>query len=298
MKIGGQSVFGGDGLSTRIAAKGSKLRLADSKEYFVIAAADIEADITSTGTRVTGTVTVPEAKIRPRTIPAGSVSPSPDVVVATETTGEKQSRYATSIDLRLILGQDVTVSAFGLEGKLAGELAVLQAPGKEILGDGELKIVNGTYRVSTGGKLSAAINKPLTIKQGFLNYAKSPIDNPFLVLTAKREGSNTSAGLRVFGTIRDPKMTFFSATDPGMSQSEIATYLTTGIPPTRSGSTSDNQSLSLGTYVTDKLFLEYDYSLGDESDKVKLRYDLNDWVELQTETGDAQGGDVFFKIER
>jgi translocation and assembly module TamB len=167
-----------------------------------------------------------------------------------------------------------------------------------MLGDGELKIVDGTYRVSTGGKWSAAIGKPLKIQQGFLNYAKSPIGNPFLVLTAQREGRSTTAGLRVFGTVKAPKMTFFSATDPGMSQSEVATYLTTGIPPTRSGETSEDRALSVGTYVTDKLFAEYDHSLGDESDKIKLRYDLNDWIELQTETGDSQGGDIFFKIER
>jgi translocation and assembly module TamB len=298
LEIGGHSVLGGDGLSTRITAKGDKLKLADSKEYFVLAATDIQADITPTGSRVTGTVTVPEARIRPRSIPAGSVSPSSDVVVVAEGTVQDDSRYATAIDLRLILGKNVTVDAFGLEGKIEGELAVLQAPGKEMLGDGELKIVDGTYRVSTGGKWSAAIGKPLKIQQGFLNYAKSPIGNPFLVLTAQREGRSTTAGLRVFGTVKAPKMTFFSATDPGMSQSEVATYLTTGIPPTRSGETSEDRALSVGTYVTDKLFAEYDHSLGDESDKIKLRYDLNDWIELQTETGDSQGGDIFFKIER
>jgi len=298
LEIGGQSVLAGDGLKTRITAKGDKLQLADSKEYFVLAGADIEANVAPKGTRITGTVTVPEARIRPRSIPAGSVSPSPDVVVATGRAAQDESRYATGIDVRLVLGNSVTVDAFGLEGKILGELVVLQAPGKEMLGDGELKIVDGTYRVSTGGKWSAAIGKPLEIVQGFLNYAKSPIDNPFLVLTAQREGSNTTAGLRVFGTVKDPKMTFFSATDPGMSQSEVATYLTTGIPPTRNGESSDERALSVGTYVTDKLFAEYDHSLGDEADKIKLRYDLNEWIELQTETGESQGGDVFFTIER
>jgi translocation and assembly module TamB len=137
----------------------------------------------------------------------------------------------------------------------------------------------------------------LKIEQGFLNYAKSPIGNPFMVLTAQREGGDVTAGLRVFGTIKNPKMTFFSATDPGMSQSEVTTYLLTGIPPKRSGSSDSDQALSLGTYVAPKLFAEYENSLGDEADKVKLRYDLNDWIELQTETGESQGGDIFFKIE-
>lgn len=296
LEIGGQTLLTADGPATRISAKGDKLKLADSKEYFVLASADVEAKITATGTQVTGTVTVPEARIRPRTIPAGSVSPSPDVVIASEAS-EEQSRYSTALDLRLVLGKAVTVNAFGLEGSIVGELAVLQQPGKEILGDGELKIVDGTYRISTGGKFSAAVGKPLDIEQGFLSYAKSPIGNPFLVITAQREGGDVTAGLRVFGTIKNPKMTFFSATDPGMSQSEVTTYLLTGIPPRRSGSNQGDSGLSLGTYVAPKLFAEYEASLGDEADKIKLRYDLNDWIELQTETGDSQGGDIFFKIE-
>ena len=145
--------------------------------------------------------------------------------------------------------------------------------------------------------MSADVSTPLTIEQGFLSYAKSPIDNPHLILMAQREGGDITAGLRVFGTIRNPKLTFFSATDPGMSQSEITKYLLTGIPPKHSGERQPDQSVSLGTYIAPKLFAEYDYSLGNESDKIKLRYDLNDWIELQAETGDAQGGDIFFTIE-
>ena len=103
--------------------------------------------------------------------------------------------------------------------------------------------------------------------------------------------------MRVFGTLRSPKLTFFSDSDPGMSQSEVSSYLLTGIPP-KSSSGSENQGLSVGTYVAPKLFMEYETAIGDEQDKVKLRYDLNSWIELQTETGESQGADVFFKFER
>ena len=296
LEIDGQSLMSAAGLSTRIGAKGDKLRLADTSEYFVLASPDIQVEFTPTGIDVNGSVKVPEARIRPRSIPAGAVSPSPDVVIASEDQ-EERPLYARSIDLRLELGNKVTVNAFGLEGSIEGELGVLQAPGQEILGNGELKIVDGTYRIPTGGKLSAVIGKPLIIEQGILSYVKSPINNPFLVLTAQREGGDITASLRVFGTIKNPKMTFFSATDPGMSPSEVTTYLLTGIPPGRGADQSGDQALSLGTYLTPELFAEYDHSLGDQADKIKLRYDLNDWIQLQTETGDSQGGDIFFKIE-
>lgn len=295
LKIEGLTRVKAAGTSTRITAKGNRLTLANSKEYFVQASPDIAVEIGPEATKITGTVRVPEARIRPRRIPAGTISASPDVVVTAEAGTAAQSRYATSLNLRLILGRKVTVDAFGLEGTIQGELAVLQAPGKEMLGNGQLKIVDSTYRISTGGGLSAAIGKPLTIEQGFLNYAKSPITNPLLILTAQREGGDITANLRVFGTIKDPKMTFFSATDPGLSQAEVTKYLLTGIPPTSNG--EQDRAVSLGTYVAPKLFVEYDYSLGDESDKIRLRYDLNDHLELQAETGDAQGSDIFYKFE-
>jgi translocation and assembly module TamB len=44
--------------------------------------------------------------------------------------------------------------------------------------------------------------------------------------------------------------------------------------------------------------MEYETGLGDQKDKVKLRYDLTRRIELQTETGESQGGDIFFKFER
>ena len=194
------------------------------------------------------------------------------------------------------MGDDVTIDAFGVRGRLTGALRVFQPPGKELLGDGQLAIVDGFYRISAGLGLSAEIGAPLTIEQGRLIYAKSPIGNPGLLLQAQREGGDTTAGVRVLGTIRNPKLAFFSDSDPEMSRSEITTYLLTGVPPKRDGEA--DHSLSLGTYVAPKLYMEYENALGDAPDKVKLRYDLSRRIELQTETGESQGGDIFYKFER
>lgn len=208
LEIEGRTLVDAAGVSTRIRAKANRrLTVADSKEYFVLATPDIAVEIEPTGTKITGTVWVPKARIRPRHIPAGTVSSSPDVVISAKGREEKTSRYATRIDLRLVLGKKVTIDAFGLEGRLQGELTILQEPGKEILGDGQLEIVDGTYRVDFVEGLSGMLGEPLTIEQGVLNYAKSPLHNPLLVLTAQREDDDITAGLRVFGTIRNPKMT-------------------------------------------------------------------------------------------
>ncbi len=45
-----------------------------------------------------------------------------------------------------------------------------------MLGDGQLGIVDGFYRLSGGFGLAAEIGAPLTIEQGRLVFAKTPID--------------------------------------------------------------------------------------------------------------------------
>jgi translocation and assembly module TamB len=128
-------------------------------------------------------------------------------------------------------------------------------------------------------------------------FARSPIDNPGLLIQAERDGGATVAGIRVLGTLLDPKLAFFSETDPGMTQSDVMKFLLTGVAPSANGG-AVNPGLAVGTYIAPKVFLEYESGLGDEANSVKLRYDLTDRIEVQTETGGNQGGDIFFTFER
>jgi len=292
-ELSGSSRFGQGGFSAQVRAGGEKLKVADTKEYFLVVTPTIDVEADSKGARIRGEIRVPEARIRPRSIPAGTVSPSPDVVLR-ET--EVKPPYPVDIDMRLVLGDKVTIDAFGVRGRLTGDLRVFQEPGRDMLGDGQLAIVDGLYRLTTGFGIAAEIGAPLTIEQGRLIYAKSPIGNPGLLLRAKREGGDTTAGVQVLGTIRNPKLAFFSDSDPAMSQADVTKYLLTGVPPKKDEG-SENRSLSLGTYVAPKLYMEYENGLGDQKDKVKLRYELSRWFELQTETGESQGADIFYKFE-
>ncbi|MBK1732825.1 translocation/assembly module TamB domain-containing protein [Thiococcus pfennigii] len=294
LDLGGTTREQAAGWETRLTAAGTDLRIADTKEYQVRLSPDLEIALDPDRVRITGEVRMPEASLQPRSIPAGTVTPSPDVVMVGE---DGASPLPLEIDVRLILGKAVSLDAFGVRGDLRGDLRVRQGPEQEEPhGDGQLQIVDGTYRLSTGIGLLAAVGKPLTIKQGRLIFANTPLSNPGLLLQAEREGGDLTAGVQVLGTLREPKLSFFSNTDPGMTQSEISRYLITGTPP--GGDLQDaDRSLSVGTYVTPKLYMEYVTSIGEEDDKVRLRYELTDHVELQTETGSAQGGDIFFKFE-
>ncbi|MBK1723394.1 translocation/assembly module TamB domain-containing protein [Thiocystis violacea] len=293
LDIKGDAGFGQQGFKAEIKIAGDKLKVANTKEYFALVSPKIDIQADTTGASIRGEIRIPEARIRPRSVPSGTVSPSADVTMEAK---EPAPPYPLSIDLRVVMGRDVTIDAFGVRGRLGGNLAILQAPGKDMLGDGQLQITDGEYRLSGGFGIAAELGPPLKITQGRLVYAKSPIDNPGLLLQAERDGGDTTAGVRVLGTLRDPKLAFFSESDPGMTQAEITKYLMTGIPPSGSDK-NDEAGLAVGTYVAPKIYMEYESGLGDEANKVKLRYDLSRHIELQTETGDSQGADIYFKFE-
>jgi translocation and assembly module TamB len=293
LDVAGDARFGG-GFAGQARISGNRLTVANTKEYFALVSPQIAVEANSDGARISGELLVPEARIRPRFIPAGVETPSSDVVRMDQ---EASAPFPLEIDVRLKLGDAVTVDAFGLRGRLGGEIALLQSPGRELLGDGQLQIVDGQYRLTGGLGLAAEIGAPLTIQQGRMIFARSAIDNPGLVIQAEREGGATVAGVQVLGTLRDPKLAFFSETDPGMTQAEITKFLLTGIAPS-SNDQVDGAGLAVGTYIAPKLFLEYGSGLGDQSNSVRLRYDLTDRIELQTETGDSQGADIFYSFER
>ncbi|MBK5931455.1 translocation/assembly module TamB domain-containing protein [Halochromatium salexigens] len=286
--------LGGGEPNIALSLKGQDLKVADSKEYMALVSLDLEAGFGPDGGTVRGELSVPEATIMPRSLPAGAVQPSPDVVLDEDA---DNAGLPLSIDVLAKLGDAVLIEAFGLRGLLQGQLRVTQQPDRALVGSGELQVIDGTYRVSLPGLgLLTSVGPPLVIKKGIVLFASTPLDNPGIILNAQREGGDMSAGVQVLGTLRNPKLAFFSESDPNLSQSEITRYLVTGIPPRRNGET-DDRSLSVGTYIAPKLYMEYDSSLGDTSDRIKMRYDLTNRIQLQSETGDGQGVDLFYKFE-
>ena len=296
---GGVLVFHGQGQTSlarpwvRLKAGGSRLKLADTREYVVYVEPRLELGLDQEGAKLTGEIRIPEARIRPRALPPGTIAPSRDVTLVSE---QVRKPFPLSLDLHLVLGDEVSMDGFGLRGRLAGELDLSQTPGREPLGDGQLQIIDGQYRLTSAFGIAAELGAPLNITQGRLIFAKSPLGNPGLWLQAERQGGGLSAAVQIVGTLRQPKLTFFSETDPGLTQAEITKYLMTGIPPT-ANDRAEQAGLAVGTYIAPRVYMEYESGLGGSSNRLKLRYDLSKHVEIQAETGAKQGADIFFKLE-
>src|SRR5690606_40886814 len=101
---------------------------------------------------------------------------------------------------------------------VAGQLTVRERPSEPTKGSGEIR-VSGTYK---------AYGQDLTIQQGSLLYANTPLENPNLRLVATRRVDNVTAGLRVSGNAANPVLAVFS--EPEMGQANALSYLVTGKP--------------------------------------------------------------------
>jgi translocation and assembly module TamB len=317
-----------DGWRVNMALQGSRFQAIDVTEYQVLVSPDLKVDMTAASARVSGTVTVPEARLRPKQV-SGAVRPSRDVIIVRE--GEQEAAgYAVYSTVRLDLGQYVRFDGFGLKGRFTGSVVVSDAPNQLASGTGELRIQEGTYK---------AYGQNLKIERGRLILVGGPLDNPGLDIRAVREVGNVTAGLNITGELREPAVSVFS--DPAMSETEALSYLVLGRPLPQDDSEDREQvnsasaalalgvggasllgekfgervgidevgvetesatgevTLKLGTYLRPDLFVGYGRGLANQVNSFLVRYRLTKSLSVETESStEAMGGDIFYTIER
>jgi len=113
---------------------------------------------------------------------------------------------------------------------------VREAPGEPTTGSGQLT-VSGTYK---------AYGQDLTIKDGRLLFAGTPLDNPRLSITAMREiDDDLSTGLHIAGSAQRPVVTVVS--DPNVGEADALSYLVTGRSLNDVGSASGSSQDALAS---------------------------------------------------
>lgn len=293
LEIGGNAAFGPAGPEARIQAVGEGLRLIDTGEYVVSVSPRLDLEATATGARLRGEILIPEARIRPRALPEGTVRASGDVVIKGM---DRPPVYPVDLAVELRLGDAVSLDAFGLSGRLAGALSLSRPPGRALSGNGRLQINDGRYRIPTRFGPATDLIAPLTITRGELVWVMSPIRNPGLLISARRSAGRTAANLRVLGTLADPRLAFFSDTDPTMTQAEATTFLVTGIPPGGNGGL--DTALAFGRYIAPGTFLEYVTGIGATRNRFSLSRNLTDRLQLEASSGGSPAVDLFWTFER
>ena len=156
-------------------------------------------------------------------------------------------------------------------------------------------------------------------------------DNPGLDVRAVREIEEVTVGVRVGGTMKTPRIDLFSS--PAMGESDVLSYLLTGRPAGEGGETVgiaaaikatgagvvaeelgrqfgleelrldagsaiEEASVVAGTYLSPRLYIQYINELASRETKLRLRYDINQRMQLEAETGKTQAGDLYYTFDR
>ncbi len=313
---------------TRIRLQGKDVEVARIPEAKVIASPDLVVQMEPRKIQISGHIEIPRAKIK---LPEkqGLVQVSPDVVVigGDQEDPQQQKRWSTATTIALKLGKKVEVRGHGFEGRIAGQLAIIESPDRPAIAQGELEIHDGSYKI---------YGQKFNIDEGRLMYAASPLNNPGLQFRVVRKRPDVEAGVMVFGRLKKPELQLFST--PPMDDSDILAYILIGKPlreasssegdrinqaarslqlaggtwlakrlgkeldieevSIESGSGGDGASLVLGKYLSPRLYVQYLIGLTEGGNILRARYEINkNWL-LESESGHQSGVDLLFTMER
>jgi translocation and assembly module TamB len=308
-----------------ISVDGENLRVVDVPEARIDASPDLDFRIAGREILVKGEVKVPLARIQPADL-TNAVLPSSDERLVGPTDALEKDPFLVTSEITMTLGDKVTIDTYGLTGSITGSITERTLPGEPTRATGELQVKDGQY---------TALARKLDIERGRLIFSGGLLADPAVDIRAIKEFPDVKAGVNVRGSLREPRLTFFS--EPSIPQSQIVSLLLAGgslqsvqdqnragtpgarqevagqaaallasqlgsklgIPDISVESTLKNEtSLVLGKYLSPRLYVSYGVSLTESINTIKMRYTLNDKWTIKTEAGKERAADLVFTIEK
>jgi translocation and assembly module TamB len=259
-----------------------------------------------------------------------------DVVVAGRgpSAREKRAPLPIDLDLRLDLGERLTLRAFGFDGGVAGQLRVVTDASGQLLAQGRLRAVRARF---------AAYGQQLEVDPGMLIFA-GPLDRPALDITAWRRHQAVEAGVHITGSVELPRVELVS--NPPVNDADKLTWLVLGRAPstasgadlailqaasgalvgmsgdqvpvqrriasrlgldeitvrsstelaTRNSTDPTTNVFALGKRLSDKLYVSFEQAIGTTAEYlVKLDYSLTQRVSVRGQTGTTSGVGLFYR---
>jgi translocation and assembly module TamB len=220
---------------------GENFEAADIPAANVILAPDLKLTGDPKRYLLKGEVAVPRADINLEKLPKDkSRNASPDVVVIRNGKEVQTQSQAAALPIEAVvtvnLGEQINITGYGLESTVTGHLVVRESPGVPTTGSGQLTVA-GRYK---------AYGQDLTIKDGRLLFAGTPLDNPRLAIVAMRRiNDEQETGLRIAGSAQNPVITVIS--DPDVGEADALSYLVTGRSLNDIGSASGSSQDALAS---------------------------------------------------
>ncbi|WMC12399.1 translocation/assembly module TamB [Oceanimonas pelagia] len=319
-------------VSGEIRLKGSELEAGYPGMGRVRVSPDLQISLGEQA-RVRGEIFIPWARIKVKELPESAVRKSSDVVIVQPSGVVPDIGPALPLDIRVRvrLGEDVRLQAFGLNTNLAGQLRIVQPPGRIMRANGEIRLEEGRFK---------AYGQNLLIRDGSILFS-GPLDQPNLRVEAIRNPSSMAdssivVGVRVTGSAAQPELEVFS--EPGMPQAEQLSWLLRGrgleggddtdgnalvqsmllgagvgrvgglvtgvgealgfqdVAVDTSGS-GENTAVNISAYVLPGLQIGYGVGVFSSIGELRLRYELLPRLYLQATSGLSQAIDLFYKFE-
>ena len=301
--------------------EGSDLTVVNIPEARIHASPKVDFQIAGQTINISGEVRLPYGVLEPATITNAVLASSDEVLIGVQQAQRNQTWQVTS-DINVILGDKVNIDTLGLKGRLTGSLRVQTDAAQVSRGAGDLSVAEGRY---------AAFGRNLDVARGRLLFNNGPLNDPAIDLRAQKVFPDVTAGVNVRGSLRAPRMTFFS--EPAISQSQIVSLILAGGSldsvqnSTRSGAArndllaqggailaqqlgsrvgiedvgiesdmSNDTSLVLGKYLSPRLYVSYGISIAEAINTLKLRYTIGDRWTIKTESGKAKSADLVYTI--
>ena len=199
-----------------IRVDGENLRVVDVPEARIDASPDLDFRIAGREIMVKGEVKVPLARIQPADL-TNAVLPSADERLVGPTEKVEKDPFLVTSEITMTLGDKVTIDTYGLVGTHHRKHHRAELPGEPTRATGELQVKDGNY---------TALARKLDIERGKLIFNGGLLADPAVDIRAIKEFPDVKAGVNVRGSLRAPRLSFFS--EPTIPQAQIVSLLLAG----------------------------------------------------------------------
>lgn len=310
-----------------VTIQGDSFRVANQPGFELDVSPDIQVSFAEKRVDVNGRMTIPHARIETITFES-AITPSGDVVVVDDPSSAPMVQAGPPLFARILiaLGEDVLINAYGLRARIGGQLELVQEPGRPTAGNGQLNVTEGSFSV---------YSKRVKIDSGRLLFSGGSLANPGIEIRSENTEDNITAGMRVNGSLRAPRIDLYSR--PHMEQGAIVSHLIEdssslggssrsdtglvgdtakrlgmgGLVPYLEGikqismiddikldTEKDSTSLVFGSWLTPDFYVSYGKSLTGEGATFTTRYTLGKGFVVETESGETQSsGDIKYEFE-
>ncbi len=303
-----------------------EFQLFDTPELRLTVSPDLSVLATNQQMFLSGNLEITDGAFYLKTLPETVQLRSEDVIV--EEAQVADDSFKILLDINTTIADRFYLEALGLTTELTGSLRLK----KELLGDlegfGSLALTNGSYSM---------YGQQLQIRRGEL-FFDGPVAHPQIDVVAVRRSNDQSviAGVNIGGTPNYLQSSLFS--EPGLSDIEILSYLTTGNSLQDDNSVSQTKllqaalllglkettpfmlelqsklgidvlsindtpnsqdaGLEAGKQVNDQLYVGYNHGIFNRQGYWLLRYQLSKALRLESTYGNSQSIDLIYTIKR